>query len=610
MLQRLIHLVGRRLGAVGFGEYPLRFLGRRFVALMMVSALAISTISCSLSQFETETADVPRIVYSVLSDPKTFNYALNSERPNIFGLTYNGLVDENYETGEVEPALAESWAFSDGGLTLTYTLRENLKWSDGEPLTVDDVVFTYNRIYMNEEIPTDTRDILRIGAEGKLPQVRKVNDRQVEFTIPEPFAPFLRNTGLPIMPKHVLESTIDTKDSEGNPVFLSTWGNSTPPETVVSNGPYRLKRFLPGERVIFERNPYYWRTSPSGEQQPYIEQVIWQVVESQDSEFIQFRSGGLDLMSVKPDNFSLLKREEDRGNFTIHNGGPAASSLFISFNLNKGRRNGDPLVDPIKSRWFNTLAFRQAVAHAIDRPTMLNNIYQGLGVLQDTPIFPLSPYSASPEEDGLPAYNYDLDKSRELLLSAGFQYDAEDKLLDADGNLVRFTLITNAGNKVREAIGAQIKQDLLKIGITVDFQPVAWQALVEKLSDSLDWECHLISFGGGLEPNGGANVWSPDGGLHAFNQKPLAGQEPIEGREVADWEAEIGRLYIKGAQEIDEAKRREIYVQTQRITQENLPFIYLINQYSMGAIRNKVDNLKFSPLGALWNIYELELSPD
>ncbi len=576
------------------------------MSLVMVVAVA----SCSLDNFKTSDAESSRLVYSILSDPKTFNYALSSERPNIFGLTYKGLISENYETGEIEPELAESWEFSDDGLTLTYTLRENLKWSDGEPLTADDVVFTYNDIYLNEEIPTQIRDILRIGEAGNLPKITKLNQRQVKFEVPEPFAPFLRNTGVNIMPKHALADTLTQTDSDGNPLFLSTWSTSTPPREIICNGPYILKAFTPGERVIFERNPYYWRTDGQGQPQPYLQEVVWQVVESQDSEFVQFRSGGLDLTSVKPDNFSLLKREEERGNFSIYNGGPAPSSLFISFNLNKGSRDGKPLVDPIKSRWFNSLEFRQAIAHAIDRPTMLNNIYQGLGVLQNSSIFPLSPYSASPEEDGIQAYDYNLETAKDLLLSAGFQYDNAGQLLDAEGNQVRFTLITNAGNKVREAIGAQIKQDLTKIGITVDFTPISWGSLVEKLGDSLDWECHLISFGGGLEPHNGSNVWNPDGGLHAFNQKPLPGQDPIEGREVADWEADIGQLYIKGAQELDEAKRREIYVEAQRIVQEQLPFIYLINQYSMAAIRNKVQNVKYSPLGALWNIYELNLAEE
>ena len=160
--------------------------------------MVVAIASCSIDNFKNSDMERSRLVYSILSDPKTFNYALSSERPNIFGLTYKGLIAENYETGEIEPELAESWEFSDDGLSLTYTLRENLKWSDGEPLTADDVVFTYNDIFLNDAIPTQIRDILRIGQEGKLPTATKLNELQVRFEVPEPFAPFLRNTGVNI----------------------------------------------------------------------------------------------------------------------------------------------------------------------------------------------------------------------------------------------------------------------------------------------------------------------------------------------------------------------------------------------------------------------------
>ncbi|MEM9905129.1 MAG: ABC transporter substrate-binding protein [Cyanobacteria bacterium P01_D01_bin.44] len=608
MRQRLL----RRIGSMLFWR---RFT-RRVALVMLAGVVAIATTSCSLSNFKTEAADVPQIVYSILSDPKTFNYALSQERPNIFPLTYSGLITEELiaedgEDGQIVPDLAESWQFSDDGMTLTFTLKEGLQWSDGEPLTAADVDFTFNQVLFNEDIPTDNRDGLRVGESGQLPTIKALDDRRIEVSITEPFAPLLRQIGVTaILPKHALEDTITNKDSEGNPVFLSTWTTSTPPREVVCSGPYMLDSFLPGERVIFRRNPYYWQKGPQGEQQPYIERVIWQVVESQDSEFIQFRSGGLDLMSIKPDNFSLVKREEDRGNFTVYNGGPAPGVLFITFNLNKGSRNGKPLVDPIKSKWFNQVEFRQAVAYSINRQAMLNNIYQGLGILQDSPVLYQSAFYAGPE-DGIPAYEYNPDKAKELLESVGFNYNAQGQLLDDAGNRVRFTLITNSGNKVRELIIAQIAQDLAEVGIQVDIKPISFGALVEKLSDSLEWESHVISFGGGgLDPHGGTNVWNVDGGLHAFNQKPQVGQEPIEGREVAPWEQEISDLFIEGSQELDEEKRKAIYYETQRLTQENLPFIYLVNQYSMVAIRNKIDNVKYSPLGSLWNIYELKISED
>jgi peptide/nickel transport system substrate-binding protein len=588
--------------------------GRQRRSLLMVVLMvwvAWVSASCSQAMLEKPSAEIPRIVYSILSDPKTFNSALNQESPNVFGLTYETLATLNPLTRELEPALAESWEQSKDGLNLTVTLRENLKWSDGKPLTADDVVFTFNDIAFNEEIPTDDRDALRVGDEGKLPIVSKLDSRRVLFKVPEPFAPFLRSVNsIPIQPKHALIAAIREKGVDGKPKFLSMWGTNTAPDALVTSGAYRIQQYIPAERVIFERNPYYWRKDASGNQQPYIQQLVWQVIDSTDAELVQFRSGGLDLTSVSADNYALLKREENRGNFKIYVGDPAPSTSFIGFNLNKGKRNGKPLVDPIKSKWFNEVKFRQAVAYAIDRQAMLNNIFQGIGIMQNSPISFQSPYFAS-TEDNIRSYDYNLDKAKALLLSAGFQYNPQGQLLDSAGNPVRFSLITNAGNKIREAMGSQIKDDLAKAGITVDFQPINFGTLVSKLSDTLDWDVHLLGFTGVIEPNLGSNVWRLDGGLHAFNQQPAAGQDPIEGWEAAPWEKEISDLYIKAAQEVDEVKRKALYVETQRITQDYLPFIHLINPLSMSAVRNKIQGVKYSALGgSLWNIYELKLTED
>lgn len=580
---------------------------RRCLALLLAFTSAIALTSCNPTQLKSKAASVSQIVVSILSDPKTFNYPLNQESPNIFGLTYEGLITENGR-GEIEPSLAQFWKISPDKKSIVFTLREGLKWSDGEPLTVDDVVFTYNDIYLNEEIPTDARDILRIGKSRALPAVRKLDELRVEFTIPEPFAPFLRTSGLPILPAHALQKAVKTKNKDGKPIFLTTWGIDTAPEKIIFNGPYVLENYTTSERVSFRRNPNYWRKDSNGNPQPYIERLIWQIVESTDTSFLQFRSGGLDSLGVSPDFFSLLKREEKRGKFTVYNGGPASGTTFISFNQNKGQRNGKPLVDPIKSRWFNTPAFRQAVAYALDRQRMINNIFRGLGELQNSPLSVQSPYYISPKE-GLKAYEYNPDKAKELLLGAGFKYNDQGQLFDDQGNRVSFSLITNAGNKIREAMGSQVMQDLGKIGIQVDFNPIAFGVLVDKLSNSLDWECYLLGFTGGVEPNDGANAWSPEGGLHSFNQKPQKGQQPITGREVADWEQKIGDLYIQAAGELDEAKRKAIYAQTQQITQEYLPAIYLVNPLAMSAVRDRIQGVEYSALGgALWNIHELKLT--
>ncbi|PSB02034.1 ABC transporter substrate-binding protein [Merismopedia glauca] len=583
---------------------------QRWLAFSLALVSAITFAACNPTQMTTQAAQKSQVVFSILSDPKTFNYALSQESPNIFGLTYDGLTTEDGD-GKVVPALAEKWDISDDKLKIIFTLKKYLKWSDGQPLTVDDVIFTYNDVYLNEAVPTDTRDVLRVGQKRLLPQVKKLDEQRVEFSVPEPFSPFLRVTGLPILPKHALEESIKTKDEQGKLKFLSTWGINTPPEKIIVNGPYKLESYSTSERLVYLRNPYYWRKDTQGNQQPYIERVIWQIVPSTETSLLQFRSGGLDSLGVSPEYFSLLNGEKKRGKFTIYgvkSPEPAPGTIFISFNLNKANRNGKPLVDPVKSQWFNNLKFRQAVAYGIDRQRMITNIFRGLGEVQDSPITFQSPYYLSRSE-GLKSYDYNPQKAKELLLAGGFKYNGENELIDVEGNAVRFSLITNGGNKIREAMGTQIKQDLEKIGIQVDFNPIDFGLLVDKLSNTLDWDCHLLGFTGGAEPNDGANIWSPEGGLHSFNQKALSGQTPIEGRKIADWEQKIGDLYIKASQEFDEKKRKALYAETQQLTQEYLPYIHLVNAYTMSAVRDRITGIKFSALnGAFWNIYELKVS--
>ncbi|AHB89350.1 ABC-type nickel/dipeptide/oligopeptide uptake system substrate-binding component [Thermosynechococcus sp. NK55a] len=569
--------------------------------------IALLVYLCTLSLGSCAGLITPRgnqLVTAVTSDPKTFNYALSQESPNVFGYLYTGLIQENGFTGELEPALAESWEIKPETLEIVFRLRPNLKWSDGVPLTSEDVVFTYNKIYFNPEIPTSSRDILRIGQKGLLPAVTAQGDRQVTFKLPEPFAPFLRNAGLPILPAHLLREAVRQRDSQGRLKFLSMWGTDTDPRQIVGNGPFVMDRYVNGQRLIFRRNPFYWR-SPL----PHLERFIWQIVESTDTAMLQFRSGGLDLFAVTPEMFALLKREEKRGQFTIYNSGPSPNTLFLCFNLNRGRRNGKPLVDPVKSEWFNDVRFRQAVAYALDRQRMINNIYQGLGAPQHSTIPVQSPFYFSPAQ-GLPTYSYDVAKAKALLQAAGFRYDDQGRLFDAKGNRVRFSLITNAGNKIREAIATQIQQDLGAIGMQVDLQFLAFGTLVDRLSNSLEWEAHILGFtGGGNEPNSGANIWRVDGLLHTFNQQPSPNQPPITGRVVADWERRISDLYVQGAQELNLERRKQIYAEAQRLAQEYLPFIYLVNPLSLTAFRNHVIGANPTALGgALWNLDELKVA--
>ena len=575
------------------------------VGIIIVNAIALT--SCSAELLKAESSQVPQLVQAVLTDPKTFNPVISQDAGSsaVAGMMFDGLISQNPITGDPEPALAESWSVSEDKLKIVFKLREGLKWSDGQPLTADDVIFTYNQLYFNPDIPNSTKDVLRVGQSQELPQVKKLNDLEIEFTLAEPFAPFFSSIGQSILPAHIYKETVENKDQDGNVLFLSALTTDTPPEDIVANSAYKLKEYVNSQRLIFEPNPYYWKKADNGDNLPYIKEVVWQIVESQDTFLLQFRSGSLDSIAVSPEYFSLLKKEEKRGDFTIYNGGAQYGTTFITFNLNQGSRDGKPFVKPYKSKWFNNVKFRQAVAYAIDRQRIINNIYRGLGQPQNSPISIQAPfYDAS-----LKGYEYDIEKSKELLKESGFTYNSQGELFDNQGNRVEFDFLTNSGNKTREAMGSQIKSDLEKIGIKVNFEPINFNTLVNKLDGALDWECILLGFTGGNEPNNGANLWAVDGSLHFFNQGAKPGQDPIDGRVITDWEKEIGQLFIDAAKELDFEKRKAIYAEVQRIVSEKLPFIYLVNPLALGAVRNNIQTIEYSALGgAFWNLEELKIT--
>jgi peptide/nickel transport system substrate-binding protein len=291
--------------------FPFR---RRWLSIVLIFTLWLSCqlffTSCNPANLKTNAAQVSQWVTTTLGDPKTFNYAFNQEYPHVFLFTAEGLTSLNAITGKIEPALAESWNISNDKKLITFTLREGLKWSDGEPLTADDVIFTYQDIIFNPKIPTDWKDGLKVGSSGAFPKIRKIDKRQVEFIFPEPFSPFLYTAGgastnsVAILPKHALEASIKSVDANGNPQFLSTWTTGTNPAKVIVNGPYKIESYAPSQRVVFRRNPYYWRKDTQGNQLPYVERIVWQIIESTDTMVLQFRSGGLDTVLVTPENFS------------------------------------------------------------------------------------------------------------------------------------------------------------------------------------------------------------------------------------------------------------------------------------------------------------------
>ena len=582
-----------------------------FLVRIILCCLLILTSGCSPTLLNSQSNNNSRLVLVSPSPPSTFNYAMSRSSYDFFRFIYKGLISENGLTGELEPALAESWVLSENKKRIIFTLRSELKWSDGKPLTADDVIFTYQDIYLNQKIPTVYRDFLRIGSSGAFPSVKKIDRRRVEFILPEPFAPFLRYIEkLKILPAHALRDTILSTDGDGKPLFLSTWNTNTQPQKIISNGPFKLANYIPSQRIILEKNPFYWRNDSAGNSLPYIDKLIIQIIPSTDNQLIRFRSGELDSIGVDPEAFQLLKREEERGKYKIYNRG-ALGYRFVGFNLNQAKNSeGKPLLNPIKSRWFNNLAFRQAVAYAINRQQINNTIYRGLGEIKHSALGVQSSYYLSPEA-GLKVYKYNPEKSKKILLDSGFQYNDANELLDENGNRVEFTILVKSEEKIRIDTAVKIQGDLSHIGIKANLQILNFNSVLKKLLSSRDWECYVGAFGvpgADIEPNLLSLFWLSNGSFHQFNLGSKPGEPKIKNWQVSDWEKEIDRLFTAGYQTIDENKRREIYGEFQQIVAEQLPIFFLVNPLAIQAVRNHIDNFKSSAIGsAFWNIDELKI---
>ncbi|MBY0405231.1 MAG: ABC transporter substrate-binding protein [Cyanobacteria bacterium] len=537
--------------------------------------------------------------------PKTFNpwASFDATSSTTGGMMASSLMETDAYTGDVIPYLAKSFEVLPDHLTYRVTLRKGLVWSDGHPLTTDDVVFTWNDILGKGLGNPSSRDNLLI--DQKFPEIKALSPLQVEFKTAKPFAPFLRLMGATnIAPKHIFAPIIK---AGGDKAFSAAWGPSDAeknPEKFVSSGMWLLEKYEQHERVTFKRNPKFFMQDSQGQPLPYLDRYITTYVKDLNNMQLQFEQGKVDNYSI-PAQFVAHVRKQEKPAFDMYNLGPTTGTTFITFNLrqDKDKSSGKPKVDPIKSTWFNNQKFRQAVDWAINRKDMVNNILKNVGA----PLFTAEPLNSIFLNHAIAeGHPQDLAKAKAFLKEGGFHWNTSGHLEDAQGHPVEFNLLTNTGNDQREATGVNIKQDLSQLGMKVNFKPMEFNVLIDKLNGSGEWEAIIMGLTGGtLEPHFGTNVWRSNGALHMFNQrdiKTLKGSTPSN---VLPWEAEIDRLFEQGAQEFDLAKRKEIYNKFQLVVYEQLPFIYLYSPLSMIAVKKRIQNFDPTPLSVFHNLEEL-----
>jgi peptide/nickel transport system substrate-binding protein len=539
-----------------------------------------------------------RFVMALYGDPKTYNPITANEQSSeqIYRHLFSALLGFDWSTQEVSPGLSDSWTNSPDGRTWTFHLRKNLRWSDGAPLTADDVVFTCNELIYNPSFNPVMADALRVN--GKNFTVTKIDDLTVQVVTPEIVAPFLENfgSGVTIMPKHVLEKTVADK------TFPSAYGVNWKPKDIVCSGPYRLKDYKPAQYVILERNPYFCEVDKQGRRLPYFDDIVYTVVPDMNAMSLRFLSGESDSDDfIYPYEYDHFKAEAAKGRFNLLEPGIGLETAFVWFNenTNVNAKTGQPLVDPAKLKWFRNTKFRQAISHAIDRDAIIKSVYSGRAI----PNYGfVTPGNKKWFDSKIKTYPHDLDRALALLKEIGIEKrNGDDFLTDADGKTIEFVLNTNVGNGAREKTAVLIKSDLEKIGMKVIFQPIEFNTLVAKINDTRDYECVLLSLGGGgADPSSSMNVLKSDGYTHQWF--------PRQKTPSTDWEARIDQLMDKQNTTLDYAARKKDFDEVQEIIAEQQPMIFTVTPIYYAGIRSDIGNVRATPLSgyrATWNAEEL-----
>ncbi|MGH2406001.1 MAG: ABC transporter substrate-binding protein [bacterium] len=493
----------------------------------------------------------------------------------MLGPIFDGLVEGNYITGEVEPALAESWTLSGDKRTWTFTLRQGVRWSDGRPFTMDDVLFSLQVVF-TKGVQSTTVDLLTFG--GKPVRWRKLDDRRIEFTTDQPLGFFLRLLqDFVVIPKHKLQGAL----SRGGAAFNAAWGVNTPPREITGTGPFLMQSYAFGARVTYEHNPRHWRVDRAGNRLPYLDRYVVQIVPNLDAEKLKFLAKETDLYSARPSEYAELKRGERAGNYTVYDGPETFSSQYLVFNQNPRG------IGPPKLGWFQNVRFRRALNHAIDRDSIVRQVYAG----RATPAWsPVSVANALYYNPRLQQYPYDLARAQELLKEAGYLKGSDGILRDAKGNAVEFTLATSAQSADGIAIGNIVRQDFIKLGIKAALTPEAFNTLVTQLDNTFKWDAIIIGLTGDIEPGTGRTAWLSSGALHDWN--------PRQKTPATDWEAEIDRIFEQVARETDREKRRALYNRWQEIVAEQVPLMYFTNPKTQPVVRNTLGNTRIGLQGA------------
>ncbi len=502
--------------------------------------------------------------FSIPGDPKSFDplrATLESNGELIRYLTGGVLIRVDRATDAAIPELAESWRMVEGGKAILFRLRKDLHFSDGSPLTADDVARTLTAALDPKE-GSPAGDTFRSAGGAPAIEVHSPQELLIRYRAVKPGLDRLFDQ-LAIMPKN-------------RSVRLPA-----------SAGPFFVAEYNPGSVIVLHRNPWYWKRDSSGAHLPYFDSIRIDIQSNRDIQLARFERGESDLLdsrSLNPETFDRLAKTRPG---TAHDAGASLDSEFLWFN-----EAPSASVPAWKRKWFSSTLFRHAISSSIHREDLVRIVYKGHAHAAAGPISTANRFWFNPKLKPL-AYN---PAALNALLATGFTLKG-GVLRDASGHAVEFSLITNSGNREREQMAALIQSDLNRIGVRVNIVTLDFGSLVERIAKTGAYEACLLGFANVDEdPLEEMNVWLSSGPHHAW--------WPQEKSPATPWEARIDQLELAQASEGSRAQRKKLMDEMQEIAVAQEPIIYLVNPDYLYALSPRIHGARpgIAPPQLLWNI--------
>ncbi len=543
---------GTRASRAGEGARPTK-------ALLAWLVLLLSPVSAQ---------PAAELRFCLRSDPRTFDPQLVDDESSeaLRYLTGGVLIRLNRSTQELEPALAASWRISDNGRRIDFKLRPDLKFSDGTPLTADDVAWTMRRVF-DPALHSPVGDTFRSGPGDIETHVTAPDAVSIRFPA--------RVSALALQfDQMAIQSRRPTKGQA--PVA----------------GPFFVADYKAGDYVLLRRNEHYWKHDASGRPLPYVSTVRLDIQQNRDLEALWFRRGRIQFIGkLDPELYELMERESPGG---VHDSGASLDWVQLWFN----QAPAAPIA-AVHKAWFASTAFRRAISYAVDREAICRVVYRGHAQPAAGPVSPSNRvwFNASLRPDP-----HSPGQALALLAEDGFRRDG-GVLRDRAGNAVEFSIVTNSGNRLHERILAMIQQDLADIGIRVRVVMLDFPSLIERMTKTLDYDACLLPLSASVDPSDQMNVWLSSGPQHQWN--------PGQAKPATPWEAEVDRLMRAQASATDDKARKAAWDRVQQIVHEQVPFIFLVHPDAMCSISAKLRNAAPALIWpqVFWNADQLAVSP-